>query len=212
MYNDNNINNLNNMVNANNAGAIGGVVKPQVTNKTGGSKTLMTLCIISIVCAVAGLLIGIFNLIRVADISQNLGSVMSTLYDSADTDTNGEELTCVEPKSASDIGYLIIGYNKGGNQMVVDADGEIGFFTNATGSADGDVLDENTVRTPTTEIMQYMISNKPDKYYNADEVKNWDYVLEVDTKDGHACYAGGYGASPVWFNYLIDLVNSKKSA
>ena len=189
-------------------------------NNTGSSKGVLITVVICAVCAALGMGIGIFNGIQIGKLSEDLSAMKKDIYgEDVDLGEDSEirEMTCALPKSAAEIGYLLIGYNNGDNQMLVDAEeGEIGYYITSGDETGGSSYTEQTIKTDVSGIMQQVFDNGLGDFgeyneaaYDEEDTLKWDWIAEISTTDDHACQAGDKGAAPAWFNSLTELVNSK---
>ena len=190
-----------------------------INDRGGGKSGILIGLAICAVCAVIGLGLGILNAVQVSQMSQKLDGFTGDLYGEAVEDDfeESQETACVLPNSADDINYLIVAYNKGVDSAYVDAENKISYYTTSTNS-DGDKSSiEQIVQTDTSKIMQQVFQNGLSNFGNYDKSAyteegdvNWNWVAELETKNGSTCQVGGNETSPTWFNTLVELVNSKK--
>ncbi|MBR3248546.1 hypothetical protein IKF89_00755 [Candidatus Saccharibacteria bacterium] len=206
--------------NALNNGFGGQMVVPSTPEKPLSSKGLMIAVVVCVICAVVAVGLGVFNSIRLGQIGQNLDKINADFYGSDDVSLEGDadgKSSCVLPENAGDIDYLMIGYNEGDNQMFVDAENEISYYAFGI-NVDGEKSStEQKVQADTSAIMQQAFDEGLENYseqsadiYDENGELTWSYIVELGTKSGNICQARGEGTPPIWFNNLVETVNSKR--
>lgn len=192
--------------------------------QTGGKNSTSIIAIIGVVCGIIGLGLGLLSIAQIGQINGDLNAIKADLYgddvDSnaeADGNAKAEDAACVLPKDAKDIDYLLIGYNNGEDQVFVDSAGAINYY-NTKFNTDGDASSsEKVVKTDTSAIMQQIIDSGMSDFntysensHNDEGELTWDWMVEMWTTSDNVCQAGGSGATPGWFNSLVESIDSKK--
>ena len=192
--------------------------------QTGGKNSTSIIAIIGVVCGIIGLGLGLLSIAQIGQINGDLNAIKADLYgddvDSnaeADGNAKAEDAACVLPKDAKEIGHLLIGYNNGEDQVFVDSEGSINYYSAKSNTEGESSTSEKVVKTDTSAIMQQIIDSGMsdfgsynDSAHDDEGELTWNWMVEMWTTSDSVCQAGGSGTTPGWFNSLVESIDSKK--
>ena len=187
---------------------------PPQSNTTSKTTPLIFICMI---LSIIGIVMGAIAFVqanKAIDSLTNDGNIATDenkVYNSSDD--SEDPLSCTLPSSTDQIEYINLSRNHGDDEILIES-GSIEYYNVTTDASGNQHYTSETIKTDTSEIMQYILENGRDNFSDTkdfgENVVTWS--VDLISSDNSYCEAIGVDDVPDWFTSVFTSINNLNSS